>query len=377
MAKDIIDSGDVPISAEGRPGRTALQTDVPDVIGAHSFLSDSISSVIGTTAALRGIANSVGSAMSMLNTPVISPEVLDRIARDQTALWEAVGSLGGMDAALKNMVGVISAAVSSPFVLPTLSTDQISNVLDKPNYVHNPVVYVDADLSPIAGVRIGNTKEILLNDDTESGEIPGGPTVVEVPYFEIDSLTFAYLARDYGISESNRTTQTPGNSKYLVHGATPGWWKDAHNKKTAMPIIALSAAPGGATVIDFGYFWKDKTDPKGANIALVGFYMRYLAHVIAMMPSKQDATKAESDTPAADAPKERTIPATPNEYPTSADDPRLTWIGEPRGRDIVAMHNSGWTYKQIGEKHRLSAERVGNMISEWRKVSPEAVRRKK
>lgn len=377
MAEDITNSDDESLSAHGQSSRDSLQPHVLHGIGGHSILSDSISSFNGTTEAIRGIANSVSSAMRMLGTPAISSDVLDRIARDQTALWQAVSGLGAVNVAIENMTGVISAAVNSPFALPPLATEQLVNVLDEPKRALYPVVHVDHDLSPIARVRNGETKEVLLNDDSESAEIPGGPTVIEVPFFELDSLTFAYLAREYQTDASDRTTQTPGNSKYLIRDATPGWWKDPGIKKTAMPIIALAAAPGGATVIDFGYFWRDQADPAAANIALVAFYMRYLSYVIAMMPSKQVATRAESDAPAANAPKERTIPATLNEYPTSADDPRLTWIREPRGQDIVAMHNSGWTYKQIGEKHRISAERVGNMISGWRKVNPEAVRRKK
>lgn len=81
--------------------------------------------------------------------------------------------------------------------------------------------------------------------------------------------------------------------------------------------------------------------------------------------------------PPTNTPKEDTPPAPPSEQPTTADDPRLDWLGELRDREILAMHNSGWTYKEIGAKHHLSGDRIGNMIYKWRRVNSEAVRRKK
>lgn len=75
-------------------------------------------------------------------------------------------------------------------------------------------------------------------------------------------------------------------------------------------------------------------------------------------------------------PKEKT-PDSLSQYPGSADDERIAWITKREHREMVALHNQGFTSAEISRKLDFTAGHIDNIISRYRAEKPDLIRRKK
>jgi hypothetical protein len=142
-----------------------------------------------------------------------------------------------------------------------------------------------------------------------STALPSAQITIEMPFLVVDSLTLAYLRRDYALYPDDRTKLAEGSTCFRINGAVPGFWKDEQYRHKVQPIIFLTTGPRDTTVIDF-----DRMVGAGpeAEAELESFISRYLAYLYSFVHPAKDKATPEATAPSADTTSNKQKPIPPH-----------------------------------------------------------------